>query len=121
MNKLLAISLAPNGNGFTGIGTSPLANPGGNSVSIFSNFLSTIVGVMTIVAVIWAVFTIITGAIAIIGSGGDKQALESARKRITTGIIGLIIVIIALFIVEIVGHILGIENILNIQQLLNLK
>jgi magnesium-transporting ATPase (P-type) len=113
MNKLLAISLAPNGNGFTGIGTSPLANPGGNSVSIFSNFLSTIVGVMTIVAVIWAVFTIITGAIAIIGSGGDKQALESARGTITSALIGVFILFAVFAIIQLINTFFGL-HILNL-------
>ena len=65
----------------------------------------------------WAVFTIITGAISIISSGGDKQALEGARKKITTGIIGLIIVLVALLIIEVVGYFLGFNGILNIQHL----
>jgi len=75
---------------------------------------------MTIIAVIWAIFTLITGAIGIISSGGDKQALENARKKITTGLIGLAIVLVALFIIEIVGYLLGLNNILNIQCLFTL-
>ena len=61
-----------------------------------------------------AIFTIITGAVSIISSGGDKQALESARKRITNGIIGLVIVLVAIFIIQIVGYLLGIDDILNL-------
>jgi hypothetical protein len=79
-----------------------------------------VVGVMTIIAVIWAVFTIITGAIGIISSGGDKQALENARKKITTGIIGLIIVLVSLSLIELIAYLLGIKDILNIQNLFNL-
>jgi hypothetical protein len=88
-----------------------------SAVSVFSTFISGLVGIMTIVAIIWAVFTIITGAISIISSGGDKQALEGARKKITTGIIGLIIVLVALLIIEVVGYFLGFNGILNIQHL----
>jgi FtsH-binding integral membrane protein len=91
-----------------------------SAVSVFSNFISGLIGVLTIIAVIWAIFTIITGAISIISSGGDKQALESARKKITTGIIGLIIVIVALLIVEVIGYVLGLNGILNIQNLFKL-
>ena len=75
---------------------------------------------MTIIAIIWAIFTLITGAISIISSGGDKQALESAKKKITMGIVGLVVVIIALFIVEVVGYLLGLPDILNFQSLFNL-
>lgn len=122
MNNLLAASsipIAPPG-GFKGPGTGPLANPGTGAVGIFSNFISGVVGVLTIVAILWAVFTIISGAISIISSGGDKQALESARKKITMGVIGLMVVLVALLIIEIVGYFLGLTGILNIQNLFNL-
>jgi hypothetical protein len=120
MNNLLSQVNFYTGNGFVGIGNGALANPGTGAVTVFSNFISQIIGVLTIVAIIWAVFSIITGAISIISSGGDKQALESARKKITTGIIGLIIVLVALLIIELVGYFLGLPDILNIQNLFNL-
>jgi phosphoglycerol transferase MdoB-like AlkP superfamily enzyme len=118
MNKLAAdIIIAPDG-GFKGIGT--LGDPSTNPVGIFSNFISGIIGVMTIVAIIWAIFVIITGAVSIISSGGDKQALEAARKRITNGVLGLVIVFISLFLVEIIAYFLGIKDILNINALFQL-
>jgi uncharacterized membrane protein len=124
MKNLIAadIPIGPT-NGFTGIGNGALANPNsgaGGAVGVFSGFISGVIGVMTIVAVIWTVFNIITGAIGIISSGGDKQALESARKKITTGIIGLVIVLVALLIIEVLGYFLGLNNILNIQYLFGL-
>jgi hypothetical protein len=96
MKNLMAIQIAPNG-GFEGLGK--LAKPGDGAVEIFSGFISGVIGVMTIVAIIWAIITIITGAISIISSGGDKQALESAKKKITTGIIGLVVVLISVLII----------------------
>ena len=120
MNNLLAeIQIAPSG-GFVGPGTGPLANPGTNAVEIFANFISGIIGIMTIIAVIWAVFTIISGAISIISSGGDKQALATDRKKITMGIIGLVVVLVSLLIIELVGYVLGLTDILNIQKLFDL-
>ncbi|MCX6705125.1 MAG: hypothetical protein NT162_02195 [Candidatus Woesebacteria bacterium] len=121
MSKLLAITIAPDG-GFTGVGTGPLANPnlGTGAVGIFSNFISGVVGILTIVAIIWAVFTIMMGAISIISSGGDKQALETARKKITMGIIGLVIVLVSLLLIELVGYFLGLKDILKIENLFNL-
>jgi hypothetical protein len=111
-NLATDIQIAPSG-GFTGFGN--LGKPGGSqSLGVFANFISGLIAVMTIVAVIWAIFTIITGAVSIISSGGDKQALESARKRITNGILGLVIVLVAIFIIQIVGYLLGIDDILNL-------
>lgn len=118
MKTLADIKIAPSG-GFVGPGTGPLANPT-DPVGTFSTFISGIIGVLTIIAIIWAVFTIIGGAISIIASGGDKQALESARKRITTGIIGLVVVIVSLLIIQLIGYLLGFDNILNIQCLFDL-
>jgi hypothetical protein len=72
---------------------------------------------MTLVAIIWFVFVFITGAIGIISSGGDKQALETARKKITTGLIGLVLVIIAIVAINLIGYLFGIPDILQIQTL----
>lgn len=80
---------------------------------IFTNFISSAVGLITIIGVIWFVFIIITGAVAIITSGGDKASLEGAKKKITNGIIGLVVTISALFILNLIGTILGIPDILN--------
>lgn len=112
-NLLAAIQLAPD-TGFTGFG--PLGNPTGTGINAFANFISMTIGVMTIVAFIWFVFVFITGAISIIGAGGDKQAMETAKKKITTGLIGVVVVIAAIFIIDLVGTIFGIKF-LNLFQL----
>lgn len=85
----------------------------GTAPSIFNRFISTVIGLMTIIAVIWFIFLIIAGAYGIMTAGGDKANMEAARKRITTGIAGLVIVVAAVFIVDLIGKIIGIENILN--------
>ena len=98
-------------------GFGPLGNPEGSGINLFSRFISTTIGLMTIVAIIWFAFVLISGAIGMMGAGGDKQAMESARKRITSGLIGLVVVIAALFILDLVGTLFGIPNILNIGEL----
>lgn len=100
---------------FRGFG--PLGNPEGTGINLFSKFISTTIGLMTIIAIIWFTFVLISGAIGMMGAGGDKQAMESARKRITSGLIGLVVVIAALFILDLVGTLFGIPNILNIGEL----
>lgn len=114
MNKFLAIDLAPQG-GFTGAknGTGLLASPG-NGIDLFTKFMSSTIGLMTIIAFIWFIFIFFIGAIGIISSGGDKQALESARKKITTGIIGIIVIVAAIFVIKLIGFLIGIPDILNI-------
>lgn len=111
MNKLTDVSFGD----LSGFGD--LGNPGGNGVNIFSNFISSAIGLMTIIAIIWFVFVFFSGAIGIITAGGDKQALENSRKRIISGLIGLVVVIAAIFVVRLIGFLIGIPNILNIGQL----
>ena len=38
-----------------------------------------------------------------------KAALEEARKRITTGLIGLIVVVAGIFLVDLIGGFLGLD------------
>lgn len=98
----------------TGFG--PLGNPEGEGIGTFSKFLSSAIGVMTIVAFIWFIFLVLTGAIGIMTAGGDKAALENARKRIVNGIIGVVVVIGAISVISLIGFIFGI-NILNLPEL----
>jgi hypothetical protein len=67
---------------------------------------------MTVIASIWFTFNLIIGAIGIMTSGGDKGKLESSRSRITSGLIGLVIVIAAVFIVQLVGSLIGLGSII---------
>lgn len=85
---------------------------GSESAGIFNNVISTAVAVMSIIAAIWFIFVLITGAVALITSEGDAKAVESSKKKVTTGLIGLVVVIAAIFLIDLVGTILGI-NILN--------
>ena len=121
MKNLLAapIEIAPP-DGFKGLGEGPLANPEGTGVAAFSKFLSSAIGLMTIIAVIWFIFSFLIGAIGIITAGGDKAALEGARKKIINAIIGLIVTIAAVFVISLIGTLLGIPDILNLESLFEL-
>jgi hypothetical protein len=117
MTNLLAedIKFYPDG-GLKGFGT--LGTPDGNGVTPLATFISGVIAVMTVVGIIWFLVVFITGAIGIISSGGDKQALETARKKITTAIIGLVVVVLAIVIINIIGKLLGIPDILILPRLL---
>lgn len=107
--KLLAqapINIAPQG-GFKGLGTGLFANVG-NGIDALTRVISVTVGIMTVVAFIWFVLNVIIGGINIISSEGDKQKLELARHRIFNGIIGIVVVVVAIFFVSLIGSIFGI-------------
>lgn len=89
-----------------------------NAPDLFTRIISSAIGIMTIVAGIWFIFVFITGAYGIISSGGEKGAYEAARKKMMTGLIGLVVVISTVFIIDFVGWIVGFD-ILNITALIN--
>lgn len=101
-------------------GFGPLGEDVGTGIGVFTKFLSSTIGLMTIIAIIWFIFVLITGAISMISAGSDKQALESARKKIINGLTGLVVVVAAIFIVEVIGRILGLKDILNLTYLFDL-
>ena len=111
MNNLLAqyINLAPSGGfklfGRLGLeGTDPSAAP-----LIFNQLIAATIGLVSIIAFIWFLFVLITGALAVISSGGDKQKVAEARGRITTGLIGVVVIIAGVFIADLIGELLGID------------
>lgn len=114
-NLLAQIDVAPPG-GYKGFGLFGLENQASsNAGTVFGALISRSIGVITIVAFIWFVFILITGAIGVMSAGGDKGAAESARKRITTGLVGLVLVVAGLFIARLISSLLGIENVLSPQ------
>lgn len=120
MNKLAQIDLAP-AEGYKGFGPLGLENRlYDEGALIFAGFISSAIGLITIIAVIWFIFIITTGALGIISSGSDKQALEGAKKKIASGLIGLIVTISGLFILNLVGTLLGIPTILEFTKMFNL-
>lgn len=90
-------------------GLGPLGNFTNSPLVIFSQVLSIVIGIITIIAGIWFIFLLITGAIGIMGSGGDKAAAEGARKRIISGLIGLVVVVAGIFLVDLIGSLIGLD------------
>jgi hypothetical protein len=56
---------------------------------------------------------LISGGISLMLSRGDPKAVEGAKGRITTSLIGFIIIFAAYWIVQIAGVVLGIPDIRN--------
>jgi len=121
MKNLLAqggLQIAPNG-GFKGFGPLGLENKSSSVAGfVFADFLSSAIGVITIIAIIWFVFIFITGAIGYMSAGGDKNGIESAKKKIVNGVVGIVITAFGLLIIRLIGILIGIPDILNFTTLL---
>jgi hypothetical protein len=114
MTKIAQIDLFE-GDGYKGFGPLGLEN-GETGLAVFINFLSSAIGLVTLIGIIWFVFNMFTGAIGMITSGGDKAGLEASRKKMFSSVVGVVILISMIFIIGIFGTLLGIDF-LNITQL----
>jgi len=104
LNKIAQINVGEL-KGLGELGENATTDPGGRLNTIISN----IVTILTIIGAIWFIFIFVSGALAWIGSGGDKNALEAAKKRMVNGVIGIVVIVASLFIIEIFGNVIGIE------------
>lgn len=79
------------------------------AAGVFTSIISRIIGVMTIVAGIWFIFQFIIGAYGYMTAAGDQQKIANATKKITTALIGLVIIVAAYAIISLLGVLLGFE------------
>ncbi len=121
MNKIAQIDLYDKNTtsgslqGFGSLGLE--TNPASEAPNLFVAFISSAIGLITLIAVIWFIFTFISGALGIISSGGDKNSMEAAKKRITSGLIGLTITVLGVIIIRFIGSIIGLGDILEFSNL----
>ena len=79
------------------------------TASKFGSVVSQIINILVIVAVVISIFILLWGGIKWIMSGGDKAKVESARSTIIAGIVGLVLVFLAYFIISVVAKIFNID------------
>jgi hypothetical protein len=103
----------------------PITNPGlvnnpvlgtlGNQtgVSFFQKFIPMAITLAFIIGALIFFFMLVIGAIAWISSGGDKQALEGARGKITNALIGIVILFAVFAVIRLIQNFFGI-SILNL-------
>lgn len=86
-----------------------LENPASTLGIVIQNVITllfTVGGLAFVIMFIWA-------AVNWILSGGDKEQIASARRRITTSIIGLIVLSLSFVVMQVVGQILGIGSLVS--------
>jgi hypothetical protein len=90
-----------------------LGGCGGGSVDqggkVIGGILSGIIGLVFLLGFLLTLAYLLTGGMQWITSSGDKNALESARNKITNALIGLVIVASAYAVFKLVGTFFGIE------------
>lgn len=74
----------------------------------FGDIVSSLITLVLIITVVIALFFLIYGGIRWIISGGDKTAVENARNTIVAAIVGLVIALLAFFILNIIGGLFNI-------------
>lgn len=79
----------------------PNASPG-NLVSNGLRIMYIFAGLAVLVFIVWGAFDWIT-------SGGDKEKVAAAQKKITNSLIGLALLALSAFIVSLAGQIAGID------------
>lgn len=78
-------------------------------LSLTNAVLSNLLNIVFIIAVIIALAFLIYGGIRWITSGGDKTKVEAARNTLVAALIGLVLVFLSYFIIQIIFSIFGID------------
>lgn len=68
----------------------------------FSNVIPALVSTIFIIAIVIALFYLLWGGLKWITSGGDKGAVQAAREHIIAAIVGLVLIFLSYFILNIV-------------------
>lgn len=87
---------------------SPVTGPIGYGKTGIMNIIGKVIQMFYIVAGIGAVFMFLWSGLQLVISGGDKEALGTARKRITWAIIGLVVLALTFPILKVLGDTLNI-------------
>ena len=93
---------------------SPPKNPGGNPIGVPSNkllgdIITNAITILFTVAAVGGLVYFLWGATEWIFSGGDKEKVSNARRRITHALIGLFLIGLAFFLVRFVGQTVGLD------------
>lgn len=89
------------------------AKVSGNAGPDLSTLITNTINLFFVIGGIGFTIMILWGAVNWILSGGDKEKIAGARKRITTAIIGLVLLSSAFVVTLVVGQITGIDALKN--------
>lgn len=81
----------------------------GTHLLTFQRIVGVTIAALTVVAVVLFIVKIISGGIGILSAGEDRGKVAVAKNDITFGVLGLLVVVSALFVAGLVGAILGVD------------
>lgn len=108
MKNLLSLS-TPWGNGESKEIVAPSNIPTGGLSGDGGKILKLSLEWLLIAAVLLSLGFIIYGGLNYIMSQGDKTKLESARKTIIFAVVGLIVILLSFFVINLIGSALGVS------------
>ena len=85
-----------------------ISDPDGGAIFI-GMLLPKLVGLLFVVGAISFFFMILVGAVSYILSGGDKARVEAARGRITSALVGIVLLLGSFAIVKLVETFFGVD------------
>ena len=91
----------------------PSANP--NAEGVVQTIILNVISLFFAVGGIGVIIFFIWGSVDWIMSGGDKEKISNARKKMTNAIIGLILLSLSFAIIRTVGAIAGFDPLGNLQ------
>ena len=98
-----AVSTGLSGSGMTSVfGTTGL-----NSSQSLSDLIVNVIRIMLLFAGAIAVFFVIVGGYQYIASGGNEETAEKGRKTLINAIIGIIVVVLAYAIINVIVNLVG--------------
>lgn len=106
------VAAVEGGGGSGGIIKNPVLGPrlqGRTGLQFFQTFIPNLVTLALIIGTVIFLFILIIGAIQWISSGGDKNALEGARSKITNALIGIIILFAVFALLKVIENFFGIK------------
>lgn len=109
-NKFLAVKYT-----FDGPGLVPKSSA--EATTMLERLISQVIGVLTIVAVIFFAIQIILAGYGFMSSKGDEKLMETNRLKLTNGILGLFIVVVAVGMASLIAKLLGLNNPFDLNQM----
>jgi len=77
--------------------------------TLLANIVSNVIGVMTIVAGLWFIFNFFIAAVGIVIASGNEDAIKKNTQKISTSLLGLVIVIAGYALISLIGYVLGFD------------
>lgn len=87
----------------------PPQMPTGGAGLLWLSFIPGVIQILLFLGFIFAIVYLLWGGISWTTSGGNKESLEKARKKVTYAILGLILVLLSFFILFTFGQLFGLN------------